>query len=397
MPSESVNPRKSQTSSDESLYAWNRFTASCHAYQIPPDDCLYALPCELIDRILEDVPGFWTPEEKQFEETLSTTSGGVFLNKRPQDYRAVATFLLTTDFGPRGLSPREKQLGRGDKWKNSNDLVRQSATRKAETDNIDAKEKHSGESTKILRIAYSGWLITNSTFLSELDSIRRDAPSSVGRNGRFPILRGGFSEASHERASKTFMGVWGPKNEEERRFNELCQTFLGRWCLQALFSWDIPVPMIVPEFDTTLPLVAAENAGVHIFLPWYLMRKKELRVDELLKTSTASLAGTHLTSWLEGGGGKQKGRKNRADGDLGPIRFARLFRLFVYLNLAIGRRYGTKLEKSPGILDSVFMTYFGLGERRRRRDEDPDPRSIQDIRRVVSKFWTADGKRIDNH
>lgn len=67
---------KSGTKGKDYFYAWKEFKRCCGAHPISDLDCLYALPLPLIDRIAEVVPNFWSPEQKEFEEDLSSTSGG---------------------------------------------------------------------------------------------------------------------------------------------------------------------------------------------------------------------------------------------------------------------------------------------------------------------------------
>ncbi len=351
-----MNFRK--TIREDLFFAWNEFERACKDHPIPTEDCIYALPLELIDLIHDFAPDFWSGPQFQFEQNLSAISGGIFLAKQQVLRDIYRPFILLSDFyGTRTESPRQKAKKRPlITWKSDALDVSETELQTAGYSPTEVKTlqcamvDHRGKNEQ-LGIGFAGWLITNAQFLAELRQLKSQAPAGVGNGGRFPILQGGFSTGGYETLGRTFKGIWSPQNDQDRNFDKDCQDFLQRWCLQSLLTWDIPVPMETSMGTTASLLTRDTEAGVHVFVPWYALKAKEKKLDTLLRVPLAKQMTANLSSWLRKGSAEK-----------GAVRYSRLFRLFVYWVCALERRYGEKIAKYRPKLELAFLTYFKLGK-----------------------------------
>jgi hypothetical protein len=372
------------TTKEDYSFAWSEFERLCRDQPTLDAGCLYALPLPLIDLIHDLAPGFWTKQQKEFEENLSAISGGIFLAKKQVLRDLFRPFILLNDFaGIKSESPRQLERNRPlgtqkvDTLDASENDLRMAGFLPAEVSALQQAAKDFRGKDEQLRIGFTGWLITNQQFLVELRTLRSQAPESVGKSGRFPILQGGFSTPSYETSGRIFKGIWTPQNEQERIFDKECQNFLQRWCLQSLLNWDIPVP-IESSVTTTPDLLTQEaNAGIHVFLPWYSLKLKEKKLDKLVRIPIAEQTNTHLQSWVRKGGGEK-----------GAVRYSHLFRLFVYWVCGLERRYGTQIRKWRAKLELAFLNHFGLGKRKKNSVKRMGA-SCDSVSRLLNKIKKA--------
>jgi hypothetical protein len=129
---------------------------------------------------------------------------------------------------------------------------------------------------------------------------------------------------------------------------ETFRVFYRRWCLERFLTWDLPQPLR-PEFSgsTILDTFTLSEAGVHIFLPWHLLRDHEFTLRDLAKHLNEARNPAHLKDWLE------KGRD-----ELGYLRFSRLYMLYRYRHLAIAARYPGRILGNTEALDYAFAVYM---------------------------------------
>jgi hypothetical protein len=90
-----------------------------------------------------------------------------------------------------------------------------------------------------------------------------------------------------------------------------------------------------------------EEAGLHIFVPNYLLRDRNLSVYEIAELQNGPADIAHLDGWLED-------RLNH----WGYERYAQMLDLYVYLELALKRRYGQRLKGKTGKLDEAFTRFW---------------------------------------
>jgi hypothetical protein len=122
-----------------------------------------------------------------------------------------------------------------------------------------------------------------------------------------------------------------------------------------------------------------ESAGILVFVPWYLLRKKDVSLGEIAKHERITRQPEELTEWLDG-----KPEKN-----FGPDRFAELLEVYVYLELCLKARYGNRLEGKINKIESALGRFLCDDQ----SDEDAvvnKAESVSKIRRVMEKRLNAD-------
>ena len=90
-----------------------------------------------------------------------------------------------------------------------------------------------------------------------------------------------------------------------------------------------------------------EEAGLHIFVPNYLLRDRNLSIYEIAELQNGPTNIAHLDGWLE-----------HRSAHWGYERYAQMLDLYVYLELAIRRRYGERLKGQIGRLDEAFTGFW---------------------------------------
>ena len=170
------------------------------------------------------------------------------------------------------------------------------------------------ELVNVRRAAYAGWLVTNPEFHVAVQDFRRNAAHSISRDGELPTL------------PKTFFGFPIDSIPKRRREFLVDYSMLYRsWSIDGLLTWDLPIPM-EPQLDGTgsYDLNQADPAGVTLFLPWYLLRDKQLTIESPRIVQKTYALPNHLRSWLDG-----------LPKNLGIHRYAVLLRLYACLELAL--------------------------------------------------------------
>ena len=123
--------------------------------------------------------------------------------------------------------------------------------------------------------------------------------------------------------------------------------FLQRWGLERFCTWDLPVPA-APALATFNQLGAASlSTGMSLFVPWYLLRHRSLTIYDLADLNCFGTPLDHLDDWFEGSAKKW-----------GFDRYAKLLELYVYRDLALMRRYPSRLTGKTEVLDQAFSAYW---------------------------------------
>jgi hypothetical protein len=322
-------------------------------FPLPEDDLVYAIPLPLQDLILKEIPDLWTTSEAKFEVILASGSGGVFRSKQPQSKTSVhPEFLLATEFPDPTVSSSRLEFRR--KFQKDQDDVKRGRTERLETagakrvEHLLRAEEEFRAAEHDVRLAYTGWLLTHHPFLKECLQLKRNAPPSVGQSGRFPVLR--RQEAwFNEFLRKAGKFCWFPTTETEKQFDDQCQAFLTRWCLESLFDWNLPVPLRLRAPYSPPFAAAGSSPGLTVFLPSFVLKKKTLDLRDLLDLTELENRLGHLKDWT-------MPSANR----VGMTRYRHLVRMFVFGELALKRRYGRKIEAGRYVqkLDQVFTTYL---------------------------------------
>jgi len=324
------------------LAAWDAFAARRAGNPHLAADPLYALPEPLIDQIKLQIPDFFGPSGEEFERDLVRTAYGGFYLHAPFDC------LLLEGPPEKRRSEMDDKIrkmlaGSMEEYGTSPRAVRSYFARQATLER-DAASR---------RIAYSGWLVTNQQYLWERDALREIGEGLVAASGGFPHLSPSFMDEEP-----------GSADPIRLRF----RLFYRRWCLDRLITWDLPWPM-GPELAGIHSHDPSDlgDAGVTLFVPWSLLRDKNLILSDLVEQWKIARNLSHLRGWLE--------PKTGGKGPLGGLRLANQLRLFRFRQLALASRYPLlgRVER----LDIAFASFLGL----------EDPQSVRKLRMAAG--WVA--------
>ena len=351
----------------EPSQSWTRFVAGCPNAKIPDSDTLYALPQKLIKAIAKRLPQLWSDPELDLEYALSNCSGGGFIRKQPFKRCLYRSYLLHREFDP----PPEPNEPEDDVRSSSLPRLRRvpNATRKElrSPHLFDDEDKEFGRTpTEMksyrkmieaavqeddeLRTAYAGWLVTNPRFQRDMAELRSYAPPSCELTGKMPLVFTSNNPTDDKYFKET--GAWRPTSSPfDYRFNEDFQLICGRWCIQSLLTWDIPLPVeCSPLFSPqSFGDVPQAYFGLTLFVPFTVLKLKGLEIRKRLEPLLRQANGP-LSVWI--------GRSN----GIGLERFRCIFRLFVFYELGLKRRYGNRLRRLQNQLDAAFAEYFFVGE-----------------------------------
>lgn len=316
------------------LSAWQTFLSRYPKRASEFGDAIYAIPDGLIDAVLQDVPGVLRPEDVQFERDLTRLSGIGFVFGRPIVFPA--------------LEQAQRSSVLEDPNTSTDRLDRTSA---AIIELLDEEKQRSGLSTSQIKelktraeqhkrivaerqLAYAGWLVTNSAFRLEREAIKKKWDRRIRREQRFPSLPISYFGESLPQVPKP-----------DRPYYNDYKSFYRRWSIDALAGWGMPRPMhFVIDTPNIHPNVGVDDAGIVVFIPWYLLRHKDIKLQELVDHHVVP---PEMKAWVDG-------KKE----EVGTTRFALMFELYCYLELAIGRRYRQRLHRKAEALDRALSRYF---------------------------------------
>ena len=216
-----------------------------------------------------------------------------------------------------------------------------------------AKNKdQTAELTLRIRQGFVGWLVTCPQFRRETAALEKRWSDNIRPLGQLPIL----SNLENGSAIQALWGVEKPPTKSPRRSprSAIARTvaaqtdiFLQRWGLEQLCTWDLPVPA-APALTTFNQLGAASlSTGMSLFVPWYLLRHRSLTIYDLADLNCFGTPLGHFDDWFEGSGKKW-----------GADRYAKMLELYVYRNLALMRRYPSRLSGKTEVLDQAFSAYW---------------------------------------
>lgn len=324
--------------------AWDEF-ARRHAGQ-PFLQCesLYSLNEPIIDAIQKEVPGFFSPEQERFERDLAcTVRFGFFCG------RAI------------GLTKRDDSLDarHARSAKAINDMLQEEYRRTGASDkDIHAYLEAGSERRDVIDVrkeSYTGWLVTNREFRDEVHQLRTAWESQIRKLGGFP------------RFPHWPLNDLGLPGKVPQRFADGFLDFYCRWNLQRMLTWEWPIPMepdLVGGVLTEQKLVA--EAGIRVFLPWYLLRGEKLNLQELVRRSRLVDSPRHLSQWV------------RKQDDLGDRRYERIAWLYRFLELSLRLRYPEACHRKAQKLDHAFSRVL-----------DRDQESVRKLRQELqrSRRW----------
>jgi hypothetical protein len=322
---------------------WIQFERRHRGNPFLRQDPLYALSEPLLDllvgttagsRVKSDAaaPRFLTEAEEEFERDLARTVSGGFFYRRP-----FPCLLL-----PSPATARQAEADRQIRTLQC-DLMQDEGTHRQRAEQILAEGARYEEKADRRAAAYAGWLVTNPLFREECAALRLEWGEYIDAQRGFPAPQ------------ETFLGFPvgppGPGGEPAAHFRR----FYRRWGLQSFLTWDLPLPMrpsfVGPTFEPTAGL---SEAGVNLFLPWYVVRDGQFNLRDLVKHLHQFRNPEHLGGWLNTPTTKRE--------KLGDTRFRNVFILFRYQNLAIQSRYGDRSGWDAARQDEVFARLLKRSE-----------------------------------
>jgi hypothetical protein len=124
-----------------------------------------------------------------------------------------------------------------------------------------------------------------------------------------------------------------------------------------------------PNFGNPSDLRAA---GTVLFIPWYLVIDKDMRLQELVENHRLDTPLSHLDDWLPAPEGRGWGFE----------RYGIMLRLHIWIGLALARRYPDRMAGQAIRLDRAFAR-FELGE---NESEEAIARRTDSIRRTRAEL-----------
>jgi len=293
-------------------------------------DAIYALPEPLINAIQLEIPDFFSTQEEQFERDLArSTSGGFFL-RHAFSYPPI----MGSIFGDSMDENTDKQLER---QKASDQRIKQLLFEDIEERGRRAHriEEHFVAEDKITekiqnrKWGYAGWLVTNPGFRKEWRDVRKGWEPWIRAIGGYPTY------------PTDFLGRSPVVPKDIREFYDDYTRFYARWCIHSFATWDLPIPMLAGVATPIFyPLAQVSDAGMALFLPWYLLRDQTFKLQELAKHERFSKGPDHLQGWF-------RRDRNR----WGHERLGTMLKVFFFLELCLKRRYPDRINRRTEELD----------------------------------------------
>ena len=144
--------------------------------------------------------------------------------------------------------------------------------------------------------------------------------------------------------------------------------FYRKWGLRTFASWELPVPIEPTLHGPAIDHIPSlSGAGLQVFIPWYLLRDKSIRLIDIVKLKRGSTPLKHLNDWLDG---KPK--------NWGYDRFALMAKLYVYLDCVLLDRYPDKANRNVGRLEHAFGAYFSANN----EVDDATIKGAENVRKI---------------
>jgi hypothetical protein len=299
-------------------------------------DEIYALPKSLIDAIKRQIPNFFTPNDEEFERDLTETTGaGLFLGgplvhpalpRRP--FSADKSELLRL-YDEHPVSQAISRLGM--------EQLRQDGMSATGIATYLAQRERLKSQTAERQIAYAGWLTSQKAFQIDRIGFLRKWSKTIKKRGQFPEV------------PRSILGERPPRvPKREQNYYASFMMFYQKWGIRSFASWELPIPL-APELDgpSLDHIPSISGAGLSIFIPWYLLRDKHIRLDDVTDLKRISVPPKHLTEWLD------KRPKN-----WGYDRYALMLRLYVYRECCLIRRYQRQTRGNMSALDRALGAFL---------------------------------------
>ena len=344
---------------------WDKFSKKHSGNPALEHDAICALPEPLINALKLEITDFFSKQEEQFERDLAqVTSGGFFL-RHPFSYSPLKGPLLDdgTDENFRKLAERQRKSDQQIKQMLVEDMEQHGRSAPRIEEHFATKDKIE-EKIADRKWGYAGWLVTNPDFRKECIDFRNCWEHWIREIGGFPEY------------PTDFMGRSPVVPKAVRAFYDDYTQFYQRWCIHTFATWDLPIPMragiATPIF---YPLSQVSEAGMALFIPWYLLRDQTFKLQNLAKHERFSRGPDHLQGWF-------RRDRNR----WGHERLRTMLKVFYFVELCLKRRYPDQIDRRTEELDYALS---------RLLFQSPDPRAaplreVESIRKVRQEM----GRRL---
>ena len=282
----------------------------------PDSTVLYGVPDSLFDALEREAPGIFADQQFEFERELARVL------KRQHSIGIVAGRLVRSSLfeerAPMTVSQDDfDALG----WKEFG-LTCEKANQLGET--IEFRTVFFHEQ----RVAYAGWLLTNPLFKREVADMR---------------------ESEQVFLTATSVDAAAP-------FVEAMNSFLNRWQLSGMSSWELPEPQ-GPNLAGIEPSEASRRGAEMVTLQFPLTTRLPARfpVRELVSEIRNQADQPHLKEWHEILDQDSKSSP-------GLRRFSHLLNIQFFRNEVLPLRFGKRIAGNVAALDRAFGLYLGVGE-----------------------------------
>jgi hypothetical protein len=342
------------------LARWSGFKALYRGNPALEQETLYAIPEKLLSAIAKEAPSLLSAKERRFERDLSRYGGVGFHRGSPISFPFLPeSQLAPLDAEDRKWNRRLQESATGIRQLEV-DLMRSMGRSELQVDNQHRRTEGFRDRILQRQRGYVGWLLTEPAFRSERDAFCAQwQKESRGQMRAFGTV-----------ASLSWPGFTNAQKVDPA-FRADTVKFLWKWGLQALETYELPVP-IDPGLDRP-NLGSPHNlraAGTVLFVPWYLVVDKNLRLEEIIEHHRTEVSLPHLGNWIRG----------RQNSRWGFARYAVMLQLYVWIELALARRYPERLRGQVVRLDRAFAR-FELGGQK-SHDTNRLDRRADGIRRI---------------
>jgi hypothetical protein len=343
---------------------WITFAEFYKDSPVLQSDVVYALPDLLITSIVKKIPDFFSAEEQHFERDLTRLAGAGFFLKSPFSFPRLPHPVLSGEEATRldhfdrrhaTSARRIREMledGMQGSGRTTEEIKRYREAEHEEKWNIEIRQR-----------AYAGWLVTNPEFRDNRGAFRIAWEPAIRELGGFPRLPLSLMGEKPSQPNKAYQDFYSDY-----------KNFCVDWGLDGFATWDLPRPMR-PELDSRslYYLPAVQEAGVTAFVPWYLLRDKDIQLSELAERIRVLKGPEHLGDWLD-----------HRPKDWGYDRFAVMLEIFIHLELCLKSRYAERLKRNVERLDRALGYYLSPGPDKEAGAES-EAETIRKIRQAMNR------------
>ena len=343
---------------------WLKIAETYEGHPAVDSDVVYALPDLLINAIVKQMPAFFSEVELHFERDLARLAGAGFFLKRPFGYPRLARPTLAEQEAARWNELNERHASSDRRIRKMlDDEMRKGGFTEEDISGCRMAEIEEEGNIEIRQRGYAGWLVTNAEFRKDRDAFRKAWQPIIETLGGFPLL------------PLSLMGEEpSPTHKEYRDFYDDYTNFCVKWGLEGFATWDLPSPMR-PELTSPslYYLPAISEAGITTFVPWYLLRDKDIQLDELAERIRMLKGPDHLKDWLD--------HKPRG---WGYSRFAVMLEIFIHIELCLKSRYPDRIKRNIDRLDHA-LGYFQCSSPNKDAGARQEAETIRKIRQTMNR------------